>query len=148
MPSSERAMTKSERRPFAKKTPNPSEKDPDVMPADVLHDYCMAKPGVTQDNVFGPQTNVYRVMNKVFLMVGHQARPQYATFSYNPEEAEVLRATYRSVVPGYYSNKRLCSTVYYDGEVPVELSLDWVDESYDIVVAKLPRKLRDQLNGS
>ena len=142
-------MTQSERRPFAKAprpTDGPSENDPDVLPSDVLHDYCMAKRGVTQDNVFGPQTNVYRVMNKVFLMVGHQARPQYATFSYDPEEAEVLRATYKSVVPGYYSNKRLCSTVYYDGEVPVELSLDWVDESYDIVVNKLPKKVRAELD--
>ncbi|MEU6021875.1 MmcQ/YjbR family DNA-binding protein [Micromonospora sp. NPDC047134] len=118
----------------------------EVLPSDILHDYCMAKPGATFDHVFGPQTTVYRVMNKVFLLVGQDARPQYATFSYDPEESLLLRETYESVVPGYYANKRLCNTVYYTGEVSVEQSLEWVDASYDIVVAKLPRKLRDQLH--
>ncbi|MFI6287533.1 MmcQ/YjbR family DNA-binding protein [Streptomyces sp. NPDC051018] len=117
------------------------------LPSDVLHAHCLAKPGVTFDHVFGPQTTCYRIANKIFLMVGQDADPQYATFSYDPDESLVLRATYPSVKPGYYSNKRLTNTVYYDGGVPVELTLDWVDESYAIVVAKLPRKVRDQLPG-
>ncbi|MFF8960040.1 MmcQ/YjbR family DNA-binding protein [Streptomyces sp. NPDC014894] len=126
----------------------PADQDPPGgLPSDVLHAHCMAKPGVTHDNVFGPQTTCYRIAGKIFLMVGQDADPQYATFSYDPEESLALRAAYPSVVPGYYSNKRLTNTVYYDGRVPVELSLDWVDESYAIVVAKLPRKVRDQLPG-
>ncbi|MFG3430465.1 MmcQ/YjbR family DNA-binding protein [Streptomyces californicus] len=116
-----------------------------TLPSDVVHAHCMTMPHVTYDNVFGPQTTCYRVGGKIFLMLGQDADPQYATFSYDPEESLVLRATYPSVVPGYYSNKRLSNTVYYDGRIEPEQTLDWISESYAIVFAKLPRKVRDEL---
>lgn len=126
--------------------PDPAPATPQL-PSDVLHAHCTAMPHVTYDNVFGPQTTCYRVGGKIFLMLGHDADPQYATFSYDPEESLVLRATYPSVVPGYYANKRHCNTVYFDGRIEPAETLDWISESYNIVFAKLPRKVRDQLDG-
>jgi predicted DNA-binding protein (MmcQ/YjbR family) len=59
-----------------------------------------------------------------------------------------LREAYPSVTPGYHMNKRHWNTVVADGSVPNRLLVEWVDHSYDLVVAGLPKKQRVELEAA
>ena len=61
-------------------------------------------------------------------------------------EDEFTRLGEVSVSPGYHMNKRHWNTVKIDGAVPDELIYSWIDDSYDLIVQKLPRRKRMELN--
>ena len=68
---------------------------------------------------------------------------QYTTCE--PELAERLRATYPAIRPGYHLNKRHWNTVTLDGSLPDETVADMLEDSYDLVVAGLPKKVQAEL---
>ena len=47
--------------------------------------------------------------------------------------------------PGYHLNKRHWNTVIVDGSLPDRMIADLVEDSYDLVVSKLPRARRRAL---
>jgi predicted DNA-binding protein (MmcQ/YjbR family) len=55
-----------------------------------------------------------------------------------PELAEALRGAYAAVIPGYHLNKRHWNTVIIDGSLPVQTIRDMIEDSYDLVVSRLP----------
>ena len=65
-----------------------------------------------------------------------------------PELAEQLRASYAAIRPGYHLNKRHWNTVTLDGSVPDAMVRDMIEDSYDLVVAGLPRAARERLGWS
>ena len=65
-----------------------------------------------------------------------------------PELAEALRGANPSVIPGYHLNKRHWNTVIIDGSLSDEALRDMVEDSYDLVVGKLPRARRRALDWS
>lgn len=71
------------------------------------------------------------------------------TFSINlkcdPDLAVKLRELHPCVIPGYHMNKRLWNTIIIDGTVSDPILHQWVDHSYNLVVASLPKKVRDTL---
>ncbi len=60
----------------------------------------------------------------------------------DPEEAALLREHHAGVLPGYHMSKKHWNTVLMDGSVSDTLVIQWIDDSYELVVAKLPKKLR------
>ncbi|HRJ34649.1 MAG TPA: MmcQ/YjbR family DNA-binding protein, partial [Flavobacteriales bacterium] len=48
--------------------------------------------------------------------------------------------------PGYHMSKKHWNTLVMDGSLPEKMILKWVDDSYDLVVASLPKKLREELS--
>jgi predicted DNA-binding protein (MmcQ/YjbR family) len=56
-----------------------------------------------------------------------------------------LRATYDAVQPGYHLNKRHWITVTLDGSLPDETVRELLEDSYDLVVAGLPKPERARL---
>lgn len=63
----------------------------------------------------------------------------------DPEEAVLLREQYSAVVPGYHMNKKHWNTVVMDGSIGDKLLMQWIDNSYDLVVQKLPKVLKEEL---
>lgn len=110
-----------------------------------LRDYCIALPGVTEELPFGPDTLVFKVMGKVFLLTSLDS----PSFSFNvkcdPEKAEELRASYPDVQPGYHMNKKHWNTVHVTGSVSSELLFSWVKHSYDLIVSALPKSAKEEL---
>ena len=49
------------------------------------------------------------------------------------------------MIPGYHLNKRHWNTVIIDGSVTDEAIRDMIEDSYDLVVSKLPRGRRRAL---
>jgi predicted DNA-binding protein (MmcQ/YjbR family) len=51
-------------------------------------------------------------------------------------------------LPGYHLNKRHWNTVIIDGSLPDDAIRDVIEDSYDLVVSKLPRVRRRALRWS
>ena len=67
--------------------------------------------------------------------------------SSEPGLAEALREGHAAVLPGYHLNKRHWNTVTVGG-VPEQLLRDMVEDSYDLIVSKLPRGTQIRLGWS
>ena len=65
-----------------------------------------------------------------------------------PDLAEALRRDHEAVRPGYHLNKRHWNTVLCDGSLPDQMILDMLEDSYDLVVEGLPKRVRDALGWS
>jgi predicted DNA-binding protein (MmcQ/YjbR family) len=63
----------------------------------------------------------------------------------DPEMGALLREQYPSVQPGYHMNKKHWNTVLMDGSISDKLVKVWIDASYELVVASLSRRIRDDL---
>jgi predicted DNA-binding protein (MmcQ/YjbR family) len=86
---------------------------------------------------------VYKVAGKMFALIAEDARPPRLSVKLPPEEGVALRAEYPDhVLPGYHLNKRHWNTIILDGVLDSDEVLTLLRQSYDLVVAGLPRRLR------
>jgi predicted DNA-binding protein (MmcQ/YjbR family) len=106
---------------------------------------CLRMPGATEDFPFNPETSVFKVGGKVFAITALESRPLSVALKCEPGLAEQLRADYPAITPGYHLNKRHWNTVVLDGSLPDRMVRDLIEDSYDLVVAGLPRAVRDAL---
>ena len=91
---------------------------------------------------FGPETDVYKVGGKVFmLLITHQGVP-LVNLKVQPFDGEALREEFEEITPGYHMNKRHWISVEAGEGLDEQLLLDLVTDSYRLVVAALPRRLR------
>jgi predicted DNA-binding protein (MmcQ/YjbR family) len=118
----------------------------DFLSLEGLCAYCTAKPGAQATFPFGPETLVFKVSGKMFALMGMHAAPLWVSLKCDPEFAELLRAKYDAVEPGYHLNKRHWNSVRLDGSVPEEVVADLINHSYELVVKKLRKADRDALH--
>ena len=109
-----------------------------------LQALCLEKPGAEASHPFGPGALVMKVAGKVFAIIGEESVPPSISLKCEPEIAVAIRSAYSAVTPGYHLNKRHWNTVVADGSADAELA-DWIGDSYDLVVASLPRRVRESL---
>ncbi|MCE3280264.1 MAG: MmcQ/YjbR family DNA-binding protein [Bacteroidetes bacterium] len=104
-----------------------------------LRDYCVSKKGVEETLPFGPDTLVFKVIGKVFLLAGLDSSPLEFNVKCDPELAVELRDQYSSVIPGFHMNKKHWNTIMADGSVPDKKLKEWIDHSYEMVVKGLTK---------
>jgi predicted DNA-binding protein (MmcQ/YjbR family) len=109
--------------------------------------YCLSKKGVTEEFPFDDRALVFKVMGKMFTITDVET---FVSFSVkcDPELAMQLREEHSGVLPGYHMNKKHWNTIMMDMSIPDNKAYEWIDHSYELVVSKLPRKLKEQLNYS
>ena len=115
------------------------------MDAGRLRDACLGHPGAVHEFPFGPETSVFKVHGKIFALSALDRSPLQVSVKCEPELAEQLRNTYPAIRPGYHLNKRHWNTVTLDGDLPDQLVRDLIEDSYDLVVSALPRRVREEL---
>jgi predicted DNA-binding protein (MmcQ/YjbR family) len=111
--------------------------------ADALRDRCLSFSGAEETFPFGPETSVFKVAGKIFALSRLAGRPLCVSLKCEPGLAEQLRDAYAAVAPGYHLNKRHWNTVTLDGSLSDAVVADMLEDSYDLVVSKLPRSRRD-----
>ncbi|HEY1871884.1 MAG TPA: MmcQ/YjbR family DNA-binding protein [Chitinophagaceae bacterium] len=116
------------------------------MNIETLREYCLSKKAVTEDFPFGEETLVFRVINKIFLLVSLYANPLQFNAKCDPEKAIELREEHDAIKPGYHMNKKHWNTVIIDGSISTVLIKEMIDDSYDLIVQSLPKKLREELS--
>jgi predicted DNA-binding protein (MmcQ/YjbR family) len=116
-----------------------------VLSPATLRRRCLELPGASEQFPFGEGVSVFKVGGKMFALSRLAARPLRVSLKCEPELAEQLRATYPAVQPGYHLNKRHWNTVELDGSLPDRLVRDLIEDSYDLVVAALPKRVQAEL---
>ena len=111
-----------------------------------LRQYCLAKKGVTESLPFGPDTLVFKVGGKLFLLASLDALPLQFNVKCDPDETEQLRDEYSCVLPGYHMNKKHWNTVIVDSTVSDKQLQRWIDASYRLVFESLPRKTKQEIS--
>jgi predicted DNA-binding protein (MmcQ/YjbR family) len=104
-----------------------------------LRDYCILKKGVEETLPFGPDTLVFKVMGKAFLLTGLNSDSLEFNVKCDPEKAIELREQYSCVLPGFHMNKKHWNTIVVDGSVTDKKLIEWIDHSYEMVVKGLSR---------
>lgn len=117
------------------------------MDIEQLRNYCIDKKGVEECFPFDEETLVFKVMGKMFLLVGIDSKPVEFNVKCDPELAIQLREKYDCVRPGFHMSKTHWNTVVCDGSVPKKTLKEWIDHSYDEVVKGLTKKLKAELEG-
>ncbi len=116
------------------------------MNIEIMREYCLNKPSVTESFPFDEVTLVFKVAGKMFALVNLDGNLSI-NLKCDPEKALELREHYPAVLPGYHMNKRLWNTIFLDGTLDNDLVKSWIDDSYDLVVEKLPKKERERISG-
>ncbi len=117
------------------------------MNIDIFRDYCLSKKGVTEGLPFGPDTLVFKVMEKMFALASLDEVPLRANLKCDPDRALELRENYEdSILPGYHMNKQHWNTLVLDGRLDPKLVFELIDHSYDLIVSGLSGKLKKELN--
>ncbi len=111
-----------------------------------IREYCLRKKGVSESFPFDDKTLVFKVMGKMFALLALEAELPTINLKCKPDEADALREEYSGVKPGYHMNKRLWNTVVCDGSFDEHVFTKWIDNSYDLIVAGLTKKLKNELN--
>jgi len=111
---------------------------------DEFREFCLKKPGVTESTPFGPDTLVFKVMNKVFAITGIDEF-EFINLKSTPEKAIELRETHEGIRPGWHMNKTHWNSVFTDGSVSNQLIKALTDASYDLIVESLPKKTQKEL---
>lgn len=107
--------------------------------------YCLSKKGVTEEFPFGEDTLVFKVMGKIFALTDVELF-ESINLKCDPEKAVQLREEYPAVVPGYHMNKKHWNTVLMNEGLADRAIGEWIDDSYDLVVASLNKALQSQFN--
>ncbi len=109
-------------------------------------EYCIAKKAVTESFPFNETTLVFKVMNKIFCLL---SLDDIRISLRNDAEKNIeLRAHYPAIIPGYHLNKQLWNTIEMNGTVPTKLLCELIDESYEIILKSLPKKVQEEYKNS
>ena len=130
--------------------------DPETV-LNLAHEQAMQYPSAELEHPFGPEYTVYKVRGTMFMMAFELRGVPSLNLKINPLDGEVLRDAYAEISPGYHMNKKHWITVAGDGDadggdghgadaagdrLDADLLHDLVLESYCLVVAKMPEKVR------
>ena len=113
-----------------------------------LRNHCLSFAGAEETFPFGPNTSVFKVAGKMFALSQLGADSLRVSLKCEPELAAALRGAPAAVLPGYHLNTRHWNTVVIDGSLPDDAIRDMLEDSYDLVVSKLPRARRRALGWS
>ena len=110
-------------------------------------DYCLNKKEVTEHFPFDNDTLVFKVLGKMFALASlkrWENGEAFINLKCDPERSIELRDEYDGLIyGGYHMNKKLWNTLEITN-LPHKLIFELIDHSYDLVVAKMSKKMRDQ----
>lgn len=109
-----------------------------------LRTYCLNFKSSTEGFPFDQSTLVFKVLGKMFALVDVDSF-ESVNLKCDPEKAIHLREQFEGITPGFHMNKSLWNTVKINQDVSDKLIFELIDHSYQQVVSKLPKKLRDEL---
>ena len=117
------------------------------MNIETLQEYCLSKPDAEETLPFGPDTLVFKVGGKIFLLVGlDQIDELRFNVKCNPEWAIELRERHEhTVLPGYHMNKKHWNTVIANRELDDRKLEELILHSYQLIVESLPARIRQEI---
>ena len=115
------------------------------MHIELFRDHCLSKKGVTEEFPFDEKTLVFKVMGKMFALTDVDLFTS-VNLKCDPERSQKLRDQYSAINPGFHMSKLHWNTVDMDGTLSDKFIKELIDHSYDLVVAKLTKALKSELD--
>ena len=106
---------------------------------------CLSLKGAQEDLPFDEVTLVFKVMGKMFAILPLNDDPPRANLKADPEKSIELRETHSQIIPGWHMNKKHWNTVFIEDGLEDNLIKELIKHSYDLVVAKLTKKQKLEL---
>ena len=113
-----------------------------------FEEFIVSLPGVWLDYPFGDEVAVYKIgseKGKMFALMPLDTTETQISLKCDPEKAIALREEYSAIVPAWHFNKKHWNTVYIQPMISRSLLCELIQHSYDLVVAGLPKKMRDEI---
>lgn len=114
------------------------------MNIETVREYCLCLKGVTEEQPFGPQVAVYKVMGKMFALLS-LTENRRISLKNTPENNIDLRAKHHFIEGAWHMSKKHWSMIQLDDAHDPKLVTDLIDESYQLVVEKLTKKVQIEL---
>lgn len=106
------------------------------MNAEEIRNYSLEKKDVLETFPFGEGVLVFKVNNKIFLLLSITEETVSINLKCDPDKAVELREEYPDVIiPGYHMNKKHWNTIY-PLLIKKSLVLEMIDDSYKLVLNK------------
>ena len=106
------------------------------MNAEEIRNYSLEKKDVLETFPFGEGVLVFKVNNKIFLLLSITEETVSINLKCDPDKALELREEYPDVIiPGYHMNKKHWNTIY-PLLIKKSLVLEMIDDSYNLVSQK------------
>lgn len=102
--------------------------------------YALSLPGVQEGFPFGEDVVVFKVNDKIFLLLPLNTAGLRFNVKCDPDYAVELREQYSAVQPGYHMNKKHWNTVFVDGSISSHQLKDFIQRSYHLVNKNKGRK--------
>jgi predicted DNA-binding protein (MmcQ/YjbR family) len=109
-----------------------------------LREYCLSKSGTSESFPFDETTLVFKVGGKMFALTNLEG-DFTVNLKCDPEKAIELREQHDFVLPGYHMSKVHWNTIQIDGRVSDKQLFEWIDNSYELVLTSLPKKLKEEI---
>lgn len=128
------------------------------MDKDELMRYCLSKKGTFLDFPFGPHNPLVKIRKdldgngRIFAEFFSMKGVSRTTFRTDEATALMLRQMHpNDIVRGYHcppAQAKYASTVILNGDVDDKMILEIADISYNYVLTKIPKRIRDLIVGS
>lgn len=117
-----------------------------------LDEHLLSLPGAEKDYKAEWEWHRYLVRGKMFAAICSPDPTQHRRYGHElinlkcePRLAELFRAEYPEVLPGFYMDKANWNAVRLDGDLPDDVLRGMCDMSHQLVVEKLPKKVQREL---
>jgi len=114
------------------------------MNVDWLRQVCLAFPGATEQIQWGNDL-LFKVGGKMFAATPLEPAPVCLSFKASPENFPELTER-PNIIPAPYLARAQWVALQSRDAVPLDELAQLLWESYDLVVARLPKKIRDSLS--
>ena len=119
-----------------------------------VREYVLSPYGVTEDQPFGDDNITFRIEGKIFICLwlgsdsntSNSPDPHFA-IKLTPDRNLELRERFSAVTPAWHWNKKHWSDVFYEC-LDDDYVRQWIRESYNLIVSKLPKAVRLQYLGN
>ena len=101
-----------------------------------LRTQALSLPDVTEGFPFGDDVIVFKINNKVFLLLPLTTEKLQFNVKCDPDLAIELREQYSCILPGYHMNKKHWNTIIVDGTLTNKQLIQFVHDSYYLVNKK------------
>lgn len=107
-----------------------------------IRNYCLSLPQTTEDFPFDETTLAFRIEGKIFAMVDLE-NPEWFVLKCEPDYALDLRERHSEINGAWHMNKKHWNQLNLFGTLSDELIRHLICHSYNEVVKKLPRKVKE-----
>ena len=107
--------------------------------------YLHSQVGSEECYPFGPDTQVFKIMGKMFALIGFRNSKYFINLKAKPDDVLFLIEQYDEIHSGYHMNKKHWISVEITQLESMGMLQGLIDDSYMLIKSSLPKKVQAEL---